>query len=68
MLYISRKNGESLLINDNIKITVIEVRGKTTKFSIEHPQGTRILRQELYDRIQRENQQAYLSAQFLKEA
>lgn len=63
MLYIARKMGESLVINDSIKVTVLEVRGKTAKLAFEYPPGTRVLRQELFDKIQQENRDALLSTQ-----
>ena len=62
MLYIGRKVGESIIINDNIKMTVLEVRGKSLKLGFEHPSSTKILREEVFQRIQQENKQAAESA------
>lgn len=58
MLYLSRRVGDSIVINDQITITVTEVRGKTVKLGFESPDSTRILRKELYDKINSENQAA----------
>lgn len=58
MLYLSRKVGESIVINDNIEITVMEVRGKSIKLGITFPPDVTVLRRELYDRIQEENRAA----------
>jgi len=58
MLYLSRKVGESIVINDNIEITVVEVRGKSIKLGITFPPDVSVLRRELYDKIQQENRAA----------
>lgn len=58
MLYLSRKVGESIVINDNIEITVVEVRGRSIKLGITFPPDVTVLRRELYDRIQAENRAA----------
>jgi carbon storage regulator len=47
MLVLSRKQGEQLLIGDNVTITVLEVRGRVLKLVIDAPRGVRILRAEL---------------------
>ena len=47
MLVLSRKQGESLRIGDNITVTVLEVRGRVSKLGIEAPADVRILRGEL---------------------
>ncbi len=67
MLYIGRKGGESVIINDRIKVTVAEVRGKSVKLAFEYPQGTKVLREELYNRILQENKTAAQSAYLLGE-
>ena len=67
MLYLTRKCGESLVINDSIRLTVVDVRGRTAKIAFEYPDGTTILRQELYERIQRENQEALASVEIFGE-
>ena len=58
MLYLSRKVGESIVINDNIEITVVEVRGKSVKLGVTFPPDVSVLRRELYDKIQEENRAA----------
>ncbi len=58
MLYLSRKLGESIVINDNIEITVVEVRGKSIKLGINFPPDVTVLRRELFDKIQEENRAA----------
>lgn len=58
MLYLTRKIGESVVINDNIEVTVVEVRGRSIKLGFEFPPDATILRRELYDKIQDENRAA----------
>ncbi len=55
MLYLTRKVGEAIIINGNIELTVVEVRGKTAKLGITFPPEATVLRKELHDRIMEEN-------------
>ena len=55
MLYLTRKVGEAIIINGNIELTVVEVRGKTAKLGITFPPEATVLRKELHDRIMQEN-------------
>lgn len=55
MLYLTRKVGEAIIINDTIELTIIEVRGKTAKLGITFPPEATVLRKELHDRIKQEN-------------
>lgn len=58
MLYLSRKVGESIIINNNIELTVVEVRGRTVKLGFTFPSDASVLRKEIYDKISEENQAA----------
>lgn len=58
VLYLTRKVGEAIIINDDIAVTVIEIRGKSVKLGFTFPPTATVLRQELYDRIQAENRAA----------
>ncbi len=58
MLYLTRKIGESVIINDNIEVTVIDIRGKSIKLGFTFPQEASVLRREIYERIQAENRAA----------
>ena len=60
MLYLTRKIGESVLINEDIEVTVVDVRGKSIKLGFTFPPGASVLRRELWEKIQRENQEAAL--------
>ena len=55
MLYLSRKLGESIIINNTVEVTVIEVRGKTVKLGFTFPPEVTVLRKEIYDKIMAEN-------------
>lgn len=66
MLYLTRKSGESVIINDDIEVTVIDIRGRSVKLGFTFPQGASVLRRELYEKIQKENvEAACASADFL---
>ena len=58
MLYLTRKIGESIVINNNIELTVVEVRGKTVKLGFLFPQEATILRKELHQKILEQNMAA----------
>lgn len=58
MLVISRKKGESLLIGNDIEITVVKLDDGSVKLSINAPRSVTILRKELYREIQEENENA----------
>lgn len=55
MLVLSRKKSESIVIDDRIKIVVVEVRGDKVRLGIEAPKDVPVHRQEVYDVIKREN-------------
>ncbi len=56
MIVIPRKKGESVVINDNIILTVIEIRGDKVRLGIEHPKGATVHRREVYEAICRVEQ------------
>ena len=56
MLFLTRKVGESIVINDDIEVTVVEVRGKSIKLGFTFPPEAKVLRRELHDRIKAESQ------------
>jgi carbon storage regulator len=58
MLILTRKVGESIRINDNICVTVVDVDGKNIKIGIEAPKSISIHREEVFLRIKEENQKA----------
>ena len=56
MLTLSRKKGESLVINDNIEMTVLDIRGDQVKIGIAAPKDVPVYRKEIYAEIQESNQ------------
>ena len=58
MLALTRKKGESLVINNNIEVTVLEIRGDQIKLGISAPKDVPVYRKELYVQIQEENKNA----------
>jgi carbon storage regulator len=55
MLYLTRKIGESIIINNNIELMVMEVRGKSVKLGFVFPKEATILRKELHEKIMEQN-------------
>jgi carbon storage regulator len=62
MLILTRKSGERIIIGDQIRVTVLEVRGKQVRLGIEAPRDTMVHREEIFQRIQRENRLAAKSS------
>ena len=58
MLIITRKKGQSILIGDNIEITVSKLEDGSVKLGIDAPKEMTILRKELYDAVKKENKEA----------
>ena len=58
MLALTRKKGESLILNNNIEVTLLEIRGDQVKIGIAAPKEVPIYRKEVYLQIQTENEEA----------
>lgn len=58
MLVLSRKKSESIVINDNVVITVVEVRGDKVRLGIQAPREIPVHRKEVLDAIVREGQKS----------
>lgn len=58
MLALTRKKGESLIINNNIEITILEIRGDQIKIGVNAPKEVPIYRKEVYTQIQQENKKS----------
>lgn len=58
MLALTRKKGESMVLNNNIEITVLDIRGDQVKIGISAPKEVPIYRKEVYLQIQKENEEA----------
>ena len=62
MLVLTRKLGESIAIDDNIKIVVVQIKGKQLRLGIKAPKETKIHREEVYQAIQDQNTEASKSS------
>jgi carbon storage regulator len=58
MLVIGRKKGESLLIGEDIELTIIKIENGSVKIAINAPKEVNILRKEIYKEVTDENQRA----------
>jgi carbon storage regulator len=58
MLVLSRHRDESIIIGDNIVVTIVDIRGDKVRLGIEAPTDIPVHRQEVYEAIQRENRKA----------
>ena len=58
MLVLSRQRDETIMIGDEVEITVVDIRGDKVRLGITAPRHIQVHRKEVYDAIKRENQQA----------
>jgi carbon storage regulator len=58
MLVLSRQSDETIIIGDNIRITIVEVRGDKVRIGIDAPRDVAVHRQEIYDAIRRDAENA----------
>jgi len=66
MLVLSRKKGQSIIIGDNIEITVVEIQGDMVRIGINAPREVTVHRQEVFEQIKAENRQAVQQSQGLE--
>jgi carbon storage regulator len=62
MLVLTRKLGESIAIDDHIRIRVVQIKGKQVRLGIEAPKETKIHREEVYLAIQEANKQSSVTS------
>lgn len=55
MLVLSRKLNQSIIINDDVEIMILDTQGDQVKLGIKAPRNVKIFRKEIYEEIQREN-------------
>ena len=58
MLILTRKIGETIAIGDDIKVQVIEIKGRQVRLGIQAPPDTIVHREEIFQRIQEQNRQS----------
>lgn len=61
MLILSRKVNESIIINDKIEVSIVDIKGDQVKLGINAPKNVKVYRQEVYKAIQEENKAAVQS-------
>ena len=62
MLYLTRRSGEAVIINNAIEVRVIELKGKSVKLGFTFPADATVLREEVFLQIKAENEAAALAA------
>ncbi len=62
MLVLSRHRDESIMIGDDVVVTIVDIRGDKVRLGIDAPQSIPVHRQEVYEAIQRENRRASQTA------
>ena len=58
MLVLSRRSGESIIINDNVEVKIVEIKADYVKVGITAPRSIPVHRKEIFEAIQRENARA----------
>ena len=58
MLVLSRQRDETIMIGDDVQVTIVDIRGDKVRLGITAPREIQVHRKEVYDAIKRENQQA----------
>ncbi len=58
MLVLSRQRDETIMIGDDVEITVVDIRGDKVRLGISAPRSIQVHRKEVYEAIRRENEQA----------
>lgn len=62
MLLLTRKPNQSIHIGDDIVVVIIDIKGGQVKLGVEAPKETKVWRNEIYARIQKENERKVLRA------
>lgn len=68
MLVLTRRPGESIVIGQNVIITVIEIKGGQVRIGIDAPRDVQVHREEVYEQVRQENIAAVASSNQAKEA
>jgi len=58
MLALTRKKGQSIIIGENVEVTIVDIQGDQVKIGIDAPKNILIHRKEIFEEIQRENKKA----------
>jgi carbon storage regulator len=68
MLVLTRRPGESIVVGQNIIITVIEIKGGQVRIGIDAPREVQVHREEVYEQVRQENIAAIASSEEAKKA
>ncbi len=68
MLVLTRRQGESIVVGQNIVITVVEIKGGQVRIGISAPREIQVHRQEIFEQVRAENVAAVASARIAREA
>lgn len=63
MLVLTRRAGESVMVGDDVVVTVLEVRGEVIRLGIQAPRSVQVHREEVYRELQRANREAALGSE-----
>ena len=61
MLILTRRIGESIIIGDNVEVSILDIRGHQVRLGIEAPKDISVHREEIYNRIQAEKESGNLT-------
>ena len=67
MLYLTRRVGEAVIVNNSIEVRVVELKGKTVKLGFNFPSSASVLREEIHKQISQANEDAAATASALSQ-
>ncbi|MDJ0496346.1 MAG: carbon storage regulator CsrA [Acidimicrobiia bacterium] len=68
MLVLTRRPGESIVVGEDIVITVIEIKGGQVRIGIDAPRSVEVYREEIYEQVRQENLSAIANVEKIREA
>ncbi len=68
MLVLTRRPGESIVVGDDIVITVIEIKGGQVRIGIDAPRNVDVYREEIYEQVRQENLSAIANVEQIRKA
>jgi len=68
MLVLTRRPGESIVVGENIVVTVIEIKGGQVRIGIDAPREVDVYREEIYEQVRQENLTAIANAEEIRRA
>jgi carbon storage regulator len=68
MLVLTRRPGESIVVGENIVVTVIEIKGGQVRIGVDAPREVDVYREEIYEQVKQENLSAVAHADQIRKA